>query len=287
MIKQNLVKVGMASMLLASPLLEAQAFTVTIDAGHGGNGSTAGKRFLDGAKYEWDINDAVADKVQPILEKYGVTVHRLDDIMGQVDVSLNSRLQHAINLGSDLHISIHQNSAGAENWCEATGTEVYYNTLGSARSQQLAKEAATRMAEYIQTKNRGAKTTNLFITREFTNAGIDAILAEGLFMDNYEDTRYMMSEEYAQRYAQAIVDSVVNVYRSEINNEPFQVQVRKDLGETLNIRKEPNATSEIVGEVNPGEVFTIVEVQGNFGKLASGAGWINISMKFTNNITLN
>lgn len=287
MIKQNLVKVGMASMLLASPLLEAQAFTVTIDAGHGGNGSTAGKRFLDGTKYEWDINDAVADKVQPILEKYGVTVHRLDDIMGQVDVSLNSRLQHAINLGSDLHISIHQNSAGAENWCEATGTEVYYNTLGSARSQQLAKEAATRMAEYIQTKNRGAKTTNLFITREFTNAGIDAILAEGLFMDNYEDTRYMMSEEYAQRYAQAIVDSVVNVYRSEINNEPFQVQVRKDLGETLNIRKEPNATSEIVGEVNPGEVFTIVEVQGNFGKLASGAGWINISMKFTNNITLN
>ena len=193
-------------------------------------------------------------------------------------------MQQAINLGSDLHISIHQNSAGANEWCEATGTEVYYSTLGSARSQQLAKEAANRMAEYIQTKNRGAKTTNLFITREFTNVGIDAILAEGLFMDNYNDTRYMMSEEYAQRYAQAIADSVVNVYRSQINNEPFQVRIRKDLGETLNIRREPSAYSEIVGEVNPGEVFTIVEVQGNFGRLASGAGWINISMKFTENI---
>ena len=281
---KSFINMGLAGLLLASPLLEAQAFTISIDSGHGGSGSTAGKRFLDGTKYEWDINDAVADRLQPLLEKHGVTVHRLDDASGRTDVSLNSRLQQAINLGSDLHISIHQNSAGANEWCEATGTEVYYSTLGSARSQQLAKEAANRMAEYIQTKNRGAKTTNLFITREFTNVGIDAILAEGLFMDNYNDTRYMMSEEYAQRYAQAIADSVVNVYRSQINNEPFQVRIRKDLGETLNIRREPSAVSEIVGEVNPGEVFTIVEVQGNFGRLASGAGWINISMKFTENI---
>ena len=287
MIKQNLVKVGMASMLLASPLLEAQAFTITIDAGHGGNGSTAGKRFLDGTKYEWDINDEVADKVQPILEKYGVTVHRLDDIMGQVDVSLNSRLQHAINLGSDLHISIHQNSAGAENWCEATGTEVYYSTLGSARSQQLAKEAATRMAEYIQTKNRGAKTNNLFITREFTNANIDAILVEGLFMDNYEDTRYMMTDEYTQRYAQAIVDSVVNVYRNEISNEPFTVRVKKDLQETLTVRKTPHFTGEYSTEIAPGTVVTIVEVSNGWGKLKSGAGWINISGKYVEEITLN
>ncbi len=284
---KNLMKVSLASLLLASPLLEASAFTVTIDAGHGGNGSTPGKRFLDGERYEWDINDAVADKLQPMLESKGITVHRLDDATGQSDISLNSRLYQAINIGSDLHISVHQNSAGAENWCEATGTEVYYSTLGSARSIQLAKETANRMSEYIQTRNRGAKTNNLFITREFTNANIDAILVEGLFMDNYEDTRYMMSNEYAQRYAQAIADSIYNTYRSQINNEPFQIQVRKDLGETLNIRKEPNATSEIVGEVNPGEVFTIVEVKGNFGKLASGAGWINISMKFTNNITLN
>ena len=281
---KSLASVGLASLLLVSPMVEASAFTVTIDSGHGGNGSTAGKRFLDGTKYEWDINDAVADRLQPLLEKHGVMVHRLDDVSGQTDISLNSRLRQAINIGSDLHISVHQNSAGANEWCEATGTEVYYSTLGSARSQQLAKEAANRMAEYIQTKNRGAKTGNLFITREFTNVGIDAILAEGLFMDNYNDTRYMMSEEYAQRYAQAIADSVVNVYRSQINNEPFQVRIRKDLGETLNIRQEPSAFSEIVGEVNPGEVFTIVEVQGNFGRLASGAGWINISMKFTENI---
>ena len=94
---KSLANVGLASLLLVSPLLEAQAFTISIDSGHGGNGSTAGKRFLDGTRYEWDINDAVADRLQPLLEKHGVTVHRLDDASGQTDVSLNSRLQQAIN----------------------------------------------------------------------------------------------------------------------------------------------------------------------------------------------
>lgn len=281
---KSLVNVGLASLLLTSPILEASAFTVTIDAGHGHE--TPGKRAVDDSFREWDINARVADRLEPALRAKGITVYRVDDVTGRTDVSLNSRLQRAIGYGSNLHISIHQNATG-DTWNEATGTETYYSALGSPRSIQLAKEAADRMAEYMQTKNRGTKTANLFITREFTNAGIDAMLAEGLFMDNYNDTRYMMSEEYAQRYAQAIADSIYNTYRSQINNEPFQIQIRKDLGETLNIRKEPNATSEVVGEVNPGEVFTIVEVQGNFGKLASGAGWINISMKFTNNITLN
>ena len=85
MIKQNLVKVGMASMLLASPLLEAQSFTVTIDAGHGVN--TPGKRAVDDSFREWQINDAVADYLQPMLESKGITVYRVDDTTGQTDVS--------------------------------------------------------------------------------------------------------------------------------------------------------------------------------------------------------
>ena len=39
---KSLVNVGLASLLLVSPVLEASAFTVTIDAGHGHE--TPGKR---------------------------------------------------------------------------------------------------------------------------------------------------------------------------------------------------------------------------------------------------
>ena len=45
----------------------------------------------------------------------------------------------------------------------------------------------------------------------------------------------------------------------------------------LNVRKEPNASSRIATQVRSGEVFTIVEEKDGWGKLLSGAGWINLS----------
>ena len=283
---KNLMKVSLASLLLTSPLLEASAFTVTIDAGHGHN--TPGKRAVDDSFREWDINSKVANYLEPMLESKGITVYRVDDTTGQTDVSLNSRLQQAINYSSDLHVSIHQNATG-DGWTEATGTETYYSCLGSQKSQDLARQVANKMAEYIGTKNRGNKdaSQSLFITREFTNAGIDANLYEGLFMSNQQDVEQMKTEEYANSYAKAIAESILSTYRSEISNEPFTVRVKKDLGETLTVRNKPHYTGEMTGEVVPGEVLTIVDVENGWGKLKSGLGWINISGKFVEEIVLN
>ena len=44
----------------------------------------------------------------------------------------------------------------------------------------------------------------------------------------------------------------------------------------LNVRKEPNASSRIATQVRSGQVFTIVEERNGWGKLLSGAGWINL-----------
>lgn len=284
---KNLMKVSLASLLLVSPLLEASAFTVTIDSGHGHN--TPGKRAVDDSFREWDVNDRVADYLQPMLESKGITVYRLDDVTGQTDVSLNTRLARAKEQGSELHISIHQNALYDSQWSNATGTESYYSVLGSEKSQQLAKDVANRMAEYIGTVNRGTKgTTNeLFITREFTKEGIDAILVEGLFMDNQQDVEQMKTEEYANSYAKAIAESILSTYRSKVSNEPFTVRVKKDLNETLTIRDTAHFTGNMTGEIAPGTVVTIVEVQNGWGKLKSGLGWINISGKFVEEITLN
>ena len=283
---KNLMKVSLASLLLASPILEASAFTVTIDSGHGHN--TPGKRAVDDSFREWDVNDRVADYLQPMLESKGITVYRVDDTTGQTDVSLNTRLQRAIAHNSDLHVSIHQNAVGDE-WHPATGTETYYSVLGSEKSQNLAKQVAQKMANYIGTNNRGDKgTTNeLFITREFTRAGIDSNLYEGLFMSNQQDVEQMKTEEYANSYAKAIAESILSTYRSEISNEPFTVRVKKDLNETLTVRDKAHYTGNMTGEVVPGEVVTIVAVENGWGKLKSGIGWINISGKYVEEITLN
>ena len=61
-------------------------------------------------------------------------------------------------------------------------------------------------------------------------------------------------------------------------NTPFLVRIKSD---TLNIRKEPTFTSQVVGVVKKGEVFTIVEVSGELGKLKSGVGWISLNTPYT------
>ena len=298
---KKLLSLGLLGLMASGTVAQAAEGMITIDAGHGYN--TSGKRTPDDAFREWNINDAVADKLEVMLEQEGYTVERLDDVSGQTDVSLNSRLNKAIQLGSDLHISIHQNALYDYQWSNAEGTESYYSVLGSEKSQRLAKDVATRMAEYIGTVNRGAKgTTNeLFITREFTKAGIDAILVEGCFMDNYEDSRYMMTEEYAQEYAQAIFDGIVSTYGNKIvatgqvkttNVNIIKTSVKpgdfvrvKEIGETLNIRRYPGPQSEVVGEVQPGESFTVVDVnESGWGLLKSYEtgrdGWVKLSDKF-------
>lgn len=282
---------------------------ITIDAGHGGNNSTAGKRAANGDFYEWDINDKVANVLEVLLREQGYTVERLDDVSGQTDVSLNTRLARAKERGSDLHISIHQNALDDIMWSNATGTETYYSNNGGWSIKQLAQDIAERMANYIGTFNRGAKgTTNeLFITREFTRSGIDAILIEGLFMDNEQDVQTMQTDEYIESYAQAIFDGIVSTY-GNIENKvaPITVQAQastqvevvkttfkkdmlvrvKELGETLNIRRYPSRESQVVGEIQPSECFTIADVteDGEWGLLKayeSGRdGWVRLSDKY-------
>ena len=45
----------------------------------------------------------------------------------------------------------------------------------------------------------------------------------------------------------------------------------------LNIRKGPGASYEKVGQIKNGEAYTIVKINGSWGYLKSGAGWINLS----------
>ena len=57
----------------------------------------------------------------------------------------------------------------------------------------------------------------------------------------------------------------------------FIVKITTD---SLNIRKGPGTSYEVVGTVKKGQAFTIVEVNGNWGKLKSGTGWISISSNY-------
>ena len=56
-------------------------------------------------------------------------------------------------------------------------------------------------------------------------------------------------------------------------NTSFTVKINTAV---LNVRREPNVSSAITTTVRSGQVFTIVEERNGWGKLKSGAGWINL-----------
>ena len=46
--------------------------------------------------------------------------------------------------------------------------------------------------------------------------------------------------------------------------------------EVLNIRKGPSTSTDVVGQISDKLKYTIVEVNGNWGKLKSGIGWVSL-----------
>lgn len=71
---------------------------------------------------------------------------------------------------------------------------------------------------------------------------------------------------------------------------PFMIRVANVApDDVLNIRKEPNAESEKTGELayNDPNLYTIVEVQGVWGRLKSGVGWINLNYTTAPNVSNN
>ena len=63
---------------------------------------------------------------------------------------------------------------------------------------------------------------------------------------------------------------------AEATPEPVIVQITAS---SLNVRKGPGTSYAVAQTVRKGQVFTIVQQQGGWGKLKSGAGWI--SLKYT------
>ena len=65
------------------------------------------------------------------------------------------------------------------------------------------------------------------------------------------------------------------------SNDAFVVKVAVD---SLNVRKGPGTSYAVVTSIKKGEAYTIVEVNGSWGKLKSGVGWINISANYVKRV---
>ena len=186
---------------------------ISFDAGHGL--PTVERRTLSGLGLriwqEWELNDRITVKIIERLADYkDVEILRLDDPTGARDVPLAERSSASNTWGADLLISNHHN-AGASG-TTAGGIEVYRYP----NSTKYSKAEQTRLYNKLIAKtglkgNRASPLgeANFHILREVFSP---AVLIEYGYMDSTTDVPIIVTENFANLSAEAVVEYLVEEY---------------------------------------------------------------------------
>ncbi len=180
------------------------AYTVCVDAGHGG--SDVGAVGLDGS-YEKDDNLRLALKVKEALEKSGVNVimTRSDDS----DTQLDSRSVIANKAKADLFVSLHRNSTVKANTTK--GIEIWIHSSGSERSYAAADDILSSLEKVGISDNRGVRIGTQGDSDDdyavIRDTDMTSMIIEMGFMTSQDDLDYF--NENLDNYAKAISNGAV------------------------------------------------------------------------------
>ncbi|MEW9501765.1 N-acetylmuramoyl-L-alanine amidase family protein [Jeotgalibacillus marinus] len=218
------------------------------DAGHGGNGSTPGRRTPDG-EYEWNFSDKIVRAGMSFLNGYeNAQQLRVDDATGKTNVSLSSRTNQANSFNADVFVSVHQN-AFTGSWGTHSGTETYVMTPASnnPKSKALADKVHPKLVLAMGLNDRGIKAENFHVLRE---TKMPAILAECGFMDSTIDVKRMRSEAVLKSVGEAIAKGVAEYLGLKPKNEGVDTYTVQR-GDTLSsIARRFNTTVDALVSLN-------------------------------------
>lgn len=178
---------------------------IAVSAGHGGNGSTPGKRGPDG-KFEWIWNNAAAIAfIQHSKNFDNVQTIRVDDPTGRTDIPLADRVRKANIWSADIYVSFHHNALGSVWIANGIGVETFRSDRLSAASNAGRLQAAIhpRIVEAMALRDRGQKSANFY---ELRQTAMPAVLLEGGFMDSRVDRAAMDNAVIIQRQGVAAME---------------------------------------------------------------------------------
>lgn len=169
--------------------------TVVIDAGHGGidRGGGPGQRIPE-KPYTLDT----AQRLERELRRRGfrTVMTRRDDVF----VPLPIRTATANAYRGAIFVSVHYNSAPREG---AHGFETYYYGAGSFG---LATRLHRAQLATLATEDRFVRRRPLFVLRK---TDIPAVLLEGGFLTNPEESRTILNPSYRQRWAENVAAAIL------------------------------------------------------------------------------
>ena len=215
-------------------LMNLHVGTIVLDPGHGGKDrGSEGQR----PSVEKQLSLDVCRRIRKLLINDSVSVQltRVDDRF----LELSQRSIIAKDMGGDLFVSVHFNSAGNTN---ASGVEVYALTAATCRSTSdnggrkpdtrtyaghrynasnalLAKHIHHQLLKATRANDRGLRRARFAVLRE---APCPAILVECGFLSNAAEEDRILSSFYRQRVAEGIAAGIrdyihaVNLARASV-----------------------------------------------------------------------
>ncbi len=253
-------------------------YKVFIDPGHGGYDNGA----VQNGVLEDEINLQISQKIEAKLKAKGVQVKmsRYDDTY----LSLTERTTMANSWGSDIFVSIHQNSAASSS---GNGIETYYHPTRQD-GRELASEIQEDLIKSTNAVNRGVKSANYAVIR---TSSMSSSLVECGFVSNPTEAKNLSSSSYQDKVAEGIVNGIMDYLESNVilnnagsnnsgsSNTTTQSGTIKVSG-ALNVRSGAGTGYSVIGSLSNGANVEIVGTSGSWYKIKYGSGYGYVSKDY-------
>lgn len=205
-------------------------FRLALNAGH--YMGTPGKRCLGSLDLnetrEWWLNDRIADMIENKLKAYdGIEILRIDDTTGKTDVSLDDRTAKANKWDADLWLGIHHN-AGIKGGKGGGIVAIVYNKTKKQESIDWQKALYYSLITHTGLKGDRAEPLAKMNLHEVRETSMPAVLLELGFMDSATDVPIILTDIFAEKCADAIVDVIVE--RAELTHQMSDIDVLVSAG---------------------------------------------------------
>lgn len=174
---------------------------VVIDPGHGGSEPGA----VHAGVFEKDLNLDISKRLNELLKSKNIKTYMIRD--DDSYVALYERAYIANNMNAALFLSIHNNAY----YAAFKGTETLYYLSGAdnggLNSKRFAQIIQSRLVNALGTVDRKiVHRPNLVVLK---GTIMPAALAEIGFITNDEDRANLLREDFRQKAAQALCDSII------------------------------------------------------------------------------
>lgn len=181
-------------------------FKLALNAGHGFN--TPGKRCLraidPNETKEYILNKRICDKIEKGLKEYGgIEVLRIDD---GTEMAISTRAAKANAFKADFYLAIHHNAGIAGG--AGGGIEAYVYLKTNDITKVWQSELYNSLVAETGLRGNRSQPLRSADLGECRETAMPAVLLECGFMDSTADTPIILTEEFAQKAADACVKAI-------------------------------------------------------------------------------